>query len=1802
MNLLKQRLYSLLLAVVMCTGFMLPLQSYAAEYTGEYTVVEADKNLTRFELSEKNFKANTVRRFEFTPQISGNYGFYYGNMIWSGDTKPTLNMQVLAEDETISLYSKVCDKDIEGEIPEEINFGSAPYGNIKPTTVAENGANGSWVKTDGTPNAVYSYKCNCRIGTRTKYVRIGDKLSLYAQLEAGKQYVITFETSDVDFTLDYIDVKNLSIPLSGKNIQIPILDFSDFRSLGAAYNFGKYPLQNLSSEENVQYSKNADIIGNYNSDMLRDNTTPGLMTNGAAVYTLNVSKAGKYSFTAHMNSRTSATQDEVDSGKIFNLQAAMNIAKVTDGTVESSLIKNEWGGIYSNNTDEKDDKGNLISKETKVYYDTVTYTAELEEGIYNFYCYFNPSGGRGLLYNLTVNYMEDYAVNADDNFIKIPLGNDAKFETGLHMFDFTPSANGDYAFYFDKLSYEEAPQITLSVLNGNVPVNLEYKEDIAYTNENDSSKNTTANGIYEYRETLSTDYTKGTSHICNIEKKNYYRVADKLSLHTSLKKGVKYTLCLNVKGAFTLPGIDIRRLTVLADGTDCIISVLDFTDYSLSQEYGNDVYPFTYYTQWNWGQGEVEYFPNDCKILGDYRSEKLVSRKTSANPYISGKMTYNLDVTVPGEYTLTAYIRSSSTVKAGESIHDNATKQNGVSGWWGIVQDGVSNKKNAWYRTYMKNNSDKDAYVYGEISQTFTLSEGQQDLIFRIDNDSIQVDYFKIDYKPYNEIVADEDFSRFEFDENERVFSAAQQTKSMWFTPQKDGSYALYAGPMQNIGKLSFDITDEDGNAVAQGLSFSGFNSNTIQRVEPNKYNAYCFELSKNKKYRIDVTASEMTESSLCTLDYLDIRRLTKDVGYKPAVISMFDYTSIAQDGNNNHPNNSTEKNKTYKWSDLKVLPSGNYMYDGLSAKNEYAFSASNPQLKYALDFCKSGKYKVTVYAVGDGANIDVSIGGKSCGTVVVKGSTLCKVQCPNVVSVDEGILYMTVSQTSNSRADILGVKIENVDEADYVKFSENMWTNDNTSLMAKAYVNNNGNDNIKLYAAQYDNDERLVGIDEFSDYLTDNDEASFNIECKPDAKKARMFLWGDKLNPIADDTSIEKFCGAVLRVGSGEEYSSFEEAFEAARSLIRDGDVCIALSGGEYILNNAIELGEEFSGEHTLTVTSLSSDSRAKISGARHIDGSFEPYQNGIYRVKVPEDLKSRQLFVDGIRAVRARSKGPLENCEKVKLKDGTWVFSTTDDLSKIINPGVLECVFHEDWKSQRVIADGVSYNTDIGKWTITFNGASKSVWKSLLSSYKAITTPDWIENSLSLLDEPGEWYLDEREHYLYYMPRPFENIENIDVVMPVTEKLFVGEGTSDMPINNITFKNVEFSDTGWLKPSTDRAMHSGQNELDDKISNTGCLIDGAIEFNNVNNVNFVECTFTHMGSIAVKMIGAVQNCTIEKSEFYDLSASAIAIGEVGVEAEIRNPSEEKCIKNITISDNYIRKIGVDYHSSAAIGLGYLKDSVVKNNEICDGKYSGIHYGYGWKNTSPVITKNLVIKDNYLHDLMNAEPFDGGAIYVLGTTNGSEGMNYITGNYVVDMKQPAGCLYPDEGSCYWTVENNVVDEYDFKKNQISKNGFWPEMKWLNPWARELHHIYASNNYSTFTRYTNGGYPTFIDAAYVYEDGRFPEKAFEIIKKSGVKNTEFGYGLQKVSVEEDFSIAKNETKNISIDAFTSKGSEYDLDNAQIYSFCLNENVARLQGTEVTGVSKGETEAVIYIVTMNKGRKELYSFRVNITVS
>ncbi|MDQ1914102.1 Ig-like domain-containing protein [Paenibacillus sp. GD4] len=643
--------------------------------------------------------------------------------------------------------------------------------------------------------------------------------------------------------------------------------------------------------------------------------------------------------------------------------------------------------------------------------------------------------------------------------------------------------------------------------------------------------------------------------------------------------------------------------------------------------------------------------------------------------------------------------------------------------------------------------------------------------------------------------------------------------------------------------------------------------------------------------------------------------------------------------------------------------------------------------------------------------------------------------------------------------------------------------------------------------------------------------------------------------------------------------FRTISRAKTAVRGLnaAMTGDIVVNLREGTYTLQDTLQFDPNDSGKngHFVTYRSYPGE-QAVISGGRAVTGWVEhDPAKGIYKAAVGPGFQTRQLFVDGVRAIRARSEGGLTN--PVKTANGY----TSDDtfLAGWRNPADLEFVFNEIWTNPR--AGVASISAADGKAVITMEEPG---WTAVANKgMTSATVPVHYENAYELLDQAGEWYLDSAEGMLYYKPRAWEQLSNAAVIAPVLEKLITIQGISaDQPVRNVQFEGLHFMYTTWMRPSTSLGHADAQNNYLRYPGTPDELADAAIMIQLANSVNFERNHFAKLGITALRMDNGVQNSLVRGNEFYDISGGAINVGSPNSnDREVFNPADHrKVMKNNDIVNNLIHDIGVDYKSAAAISAGYPEDMDISHNEIYNIPYSGTHIGYGWAKAFDPITRNVKIQNNLIYDLMGMGLRDGGAIYSLGVTGATpENKNLVSGNYIRNQMDANGALYADEASAYWRYENNVID--------LKESPPWHSPKrWALVWTQTIHDLDFYNNYTTGEAYTNSGVNVTFENTHSYPDANWPGEARAIIDNAGLQPEYRFLAEGKVSrwSSEAVNIAVGGSAAMKLFSKNGKDQTVTQEQSRIYYSTANPSIAVVdeQGA-VKGVSVGSTKVRAHIV-------------------
>ncbi len=462
-----------------------------------------------------------------------------------------------------------------------------------------------------------------------------------------------------------------------------------------------------------------------------------------------------------------------------------------------------------------------------------------------------------------------------------------------------------------------------------------------------------------------------------------------------------------------------------------------------------------------------------------------------------------------------------------------------------------------------------------------------------------------------------------------------------------------------------------------------------------------------------------------------------------------------------------------------------------------------------------------------------------------------------------------------------------------------------------------------------------------------------------------------------------------------------------------------------------------------------------------------------GIWKAPVGR-AGSRQLYVNGRRATVAQTRAfPvafLPHWSEVPDERGIQ-YKVTDlnpagwrDPMTWTNPRDIRAVSYDQWKMTSVPVAAVAApdpETGVGLITMQRPGwDNANVFRQPKTDVPGIWS-FWqvqrFENSLSFLDEPGEWYLDREAGSLFYLPRPGEDLRTAVVELARSEGLIVARGTAKAPVTDLRFEGITFTGATWMEPSSADGYVDDQNgfRLVGRGHPTNIIghdqhdvaTPGSLQFDRARRITVRGNVFEHLGAIGVSFGSGAQHNRIEDNVFSDLSAGGIQLGDV-TEADARPKTPDQFTTHNTIANNLLEHLGREYVDTAGITIGFAEYTKVMRNTIVDVPWTGISIGWGWglldqgsfpglpnatsgmwgKVTSPSQNRYNVIAANRIDDFLNVM-WDGGAIYTTGAQGrGPASALQIRDNLAINKRPAAGAntFYTDGGTRHVVVAGNV--------------------------------------------------------------------------------------------------------------------------------------------------------------------------------
>jgi len=553
----------------------------------------------------------------------------------------------------------------------------------------------------------------------------------------------------------------------------------------------------------------------------------------------------------------------------------------------------------------------------------------------------------------------------------------------------------------------------------------------------------------------------------------------------------------------------------------------------------------------------------------------------------------------------------------------------------------------------------------------------------------------------------------------------------------------------------------------------------------------------------------------------------------------------------------------------------------------------------------------------------------------------------------------------------------------------------------------------------------------------------------------------------------------------------SISAALKKARELRRLNDrsisdgIHIIIRGGIYQLTETLTIRPEDAGTITSpTIIEAAPNEQPVISGGisiknwqktqENITGLLKSAQGKIWCADLTKlglgNLNFRQLWINNEKAVRARSTD-IDSLQRIL----SWNHQTEQciiptpkniDFAKVVGA---EMFIHQWWEIAVLRIKSISVKGD--STTLSFMQPESKIqsqhpWPAPWLSNETGNSAFYLTNAIQFLDKPGEWFLDTKLQKLYYYPKANENLNTAAVTAPILETLVNIEGSIDNTVQYLSFKNIKFEHSSFMRPSiAGHVPHqAGMYMLEAyKLKPAGTATrktldnqawvgspSAAVNVSFANDIAFTNCEFQHLASTGLDITKGAQTIQVTGNLFKDIGGTAIQIGMFSEPShEIHLPylpkDTREITSHVTVSNNLITNATNEDWGCVGIGVGYSQNTTVSHNDISEINYSGISLGWGWTDAENAAKNNHLIANKIHH--YGKQMYDCGGIY----TQSAQPNTTIEENYIDSIyKAPYAhlpshwfYLYTDEGTAGFTVKNNWTPSTKFLQNANGANNIW---------------------------------------------------------------------------------------------------------------------------------------------------------------
>jgi len=335
--------------------------------------------------------------------------------------------------------------------------------------------------------------------------------------------------------------------------------------------------------------------------------------------------------------------------------------------------------------------------------------------------------------------------------------------------------------------------------------------------------------------------------------------------------------------------------------------------------------------------------------------------------------------------------------------------------------------------------------------------------------------------------------------------------------------------------------------------------------------------------------------------------------------------------------------------------------------------------------------------------------------------------------------------------------------------------------------------------------------------------------------------------------------------------------------------------------------------------------------------------------------------------------------------------------------------------------------------RWRTAYNSIEKVDEKNLIAYLKEpedgpgknnglLVVPPryYIENIKELLDAPGEWFFDKKNHEINYIPeKEITDPNQANISVPQINHLVQISGSEEFPVRNLRFYGLAFEGA---KENFRYFPHHYE-------PTPGCT---AITYDFATDCEFANSELRACGGVGMSVGAGCYGMRIFKSTFDGLEQGALSVSGTG---DLKNGKLSQITRETLVDHNIFSSCGLGGGITLGIG-GTIHTTVSHNYFTKSGRPYTMDIGSG--GLEGTVTGDVVVEYNHFEDVQQ-DADDAGVIVVTGMTTNSSVRNNIIHRVHRGFFSDNVAFWFDNMSSNWTVKNNIY--FDLEQGDMKTCG-----------------------------------------------------------------------------------------------------------------------------------------------------------------